>query len=421
MAIPQQTISPKGRRLNKLPIVFTALLVGLFVGAIIWAGMQRRHNTDPNAGNDSEFLNQGTANSEIDLIKDRSNGLAGYDPDRKVDEIDPNASNIEDRIQKALDDSRLNEIRKQESMRQAQLDYQLELTKTALNGDTTIDVASSGGFSGMNMMGQGLSASTAGSPAGNQNPNQMQQLQQMMQGGSMGAGMTDNQTVNESREFLKNSSTDSNSFTLLESTRVPITDFEVKTGTIIPATMVSAINSDLPGDVIGQVSTNVYDSRTGMHLLIPQGSKLYGKYDSYTSMGQERLLVVWDRIIFPDTETLAIQSMQGVDNGGVSGFLDLVNTHFFRTLANAFLLSTVTAAVDKYDDNDSTGFFSDLTNEFGDTMEKVIAEYLENRLKIKPTLEIRAGYQFNIMVNKDIIFDSPYEYGYTKRLVSNEN
>src|SRR3954464_11304402 len=91
----------------------------------------------------------------------------------------------------------------------------------------------------------------------------------------------------------------------------PLSPYELKKGSVIPATMITGVNSDLPGRMIAQVNQNVYDSATGRYLLIPQGSRLFGRYDANVTYGQERVLVVWTDLTFPDGSTLHLGAMAG--------------------------------------------------------------------------------------------------------------
>jgi Bacterial conjugation TrbI-like protein/DNA topoisomerase len=111
---------------------------------------------------------------------------------------------------------------------------------------------------------------------------------------------------------------------------MPRSPFEVKEGTIIPTTLLTGINSDLPGQIVGQVRENVYDTVSGAYLLIPQGSRLIAAYDSAVSFGQERVLVCWNRLIRPDGVSISLECMPGVDLAGSSGFSDEVNHHWWR-------------------------------------------------------------------------------------------
>ncbi len=191
--------------------------------------------------------------------------------------------------------------------------------------------------------------------------------------------------------------------------------FEIKTGTVIPAIMMTGINSDLPGNIIAQVSQNVYDTASGMSLLIPQGSKLFGVYDSRIIYGQERVLVAWNRIIFPDGSAITLPAMPGADLSGNAGFHDEVDNHYFRVFGSAVLMSLITGttayAVDTFGGGaeDDSSLQSQLTSSLAQQIGQTSATLLEQNLNVKPTLEIRSGYQFNIVLTKDLIFDSAYE------------
>ena len=188
--------------------------------------------------------------------------------------------------------------------------------------------------------------------------------------------------------------------------RDPSSPYLVMAGTAIPAVMVGGINSDLPGMVIGQVAENVYDTATGRLLLIPQGSRLIGSYDNMVSNGQTRVGVIWNRIIFPDTESIDLGSMEGADQGGYAGFHDLVNTHFWSKIGNAILISIAGAGVQLSEPKPPVnGYYTSqqiaaaaLGQQFGELGQ----EYARAGLSIPNTLEIRPGYRFVVMVNKDM-------------------
>lgn len=189
--------------------------------------------------------------------------------------------------------------------------------------------------------------------------------------------------------------------------------YTVQAGSVIPAIMISGIVSDLPGQVMAQVSTNVYDSPTGRHLLIPQGTRLVGTYDNQIAYGQRRVLMAWQRLLFPDGRTLDIQAMPGADSAGKAGFEDRVNTHFWRIFGSSVLLSGVVAGISLSQDNGDSGSdrqrASDALSEaLGQNLGSAIAEMLRKSINISPTIEIRPGYRFNVMVTKDMVFSGPY-------------
>lgn len=191
--------------------------------------------------------------------------------------------------------------------------------------------------------------------------------------------------------------------------RQQLTAYELRVGTIIPAVMVSGINSDLPGNIIAQVSHDVRDTKTGRFVLIPQGSKLIGKYDSQTKMGQKRVMIAWHRLQFPDSSSFNLGNMGAVDLSGYSGMKDKVNNHSFSLFKNAFLLTVIGAGSQMLieDDGDENSSSRIAKNELGKQFGQLGAEMIRQNMNIKPTIEIRAGYRFNVFVNKDLIL-TPY-------------
>ena len=191
--------------------------------------------------------------------------------------------------------------------------------------------------------------------------------------------------------------------------------FEVKTGSVIPSVMVTGVNSDLPGAMIGQVSQNVYDTATGRHLLIPQGTKVYGVYDSRVVYGQERVLIAWNRLIYPDGSAMTLGAMPGADQAGYAGFTDEIDNHYMRIFGSAFMMSLITGGMAYTMDSlgsggndDDVSIQGEMTSALAAQLGQTTTTMLQKNLNIKPTLEIRPGYQYNVVVTKDIIFDAPY-------------
>jgi type IV secretion system protein VirB10 len=204
----------------------------------------------------------------------------------------------------------------------------------------------------------------------------------------------------------------------------PASPYTVMAGGVIPAVLVSGINSDLPGPILAQVSQNVYDTASGRSLLIPQGSRLIGSYHSSANYGQSRVQISWDRLIFPNTSSMDIPSMPGTDQAGYAGFRDEVNNHYTRTFGTAALMSLISAgqAVGQmaafgggtygplgYQQNQwamapqMAG--SSASSQFGSVGQRAI----EQGMSTGPTLEIRPGYEFNVMVTEDLVLPGPYK------------
>lgn len=203
---------------------------------------------------------------------------------------------------------------------------------------------------------------------------------------------------------------------ILPHTRMAGQPLELKTGAVIPGAMITDINSDLPGNIIAQVSQNVFDTATGRNLLIPQGAKLFGVYDSRVIYGQERVLVAWNRIVFPDGSAVTLGAMPGADMAGNAGYTDEVNNHYLRIFGSAILMSMITGGMSYSMDSLSSGNGDSDKPTLQDEMGSALASHLgqatlqllQKNINIKPTLEIRPGYQFNVIVTKDMVFQRPY-------------
>jgi type IV secretory pathway VirB10-like protein len=219
-------------------------------------------------------------------------------------------------------------------------------------------------------------------------------------------GIADDNGQEEKARFFDNPPGASD--TLLPGTReAALSKFEIRAGTVIPAVMIAGINSDLPGQILGEVRENVFDTATGRYRLIPQGSKLVGRYDSTVTYGQQRILAVWNRVIFPDGSSLELKGMPGADAGGYSGFNDQVDEHFGRIIGAAVLSSLFAAGIQLSQPQVSNGQNFTPGQTTAGTVGQQVGEagqaVIQRQLNIAPTLEIRPGYLFNVMVSKDII------------------
>ncbi|CAN7750786.1 IncP-type conjugal transfer protein TrbI [Rhizobium sp. LjRoot258] len=189
--------------------------------------------------------------------------------------------------------------------------------------------------------------------------------------------------------------------------------YELKRGSVIPATLITGVNSDLPGRIAAQASQNVYDSATGHRLLIPQGAKLFGRYDHKISFGQSRVLVVWTDIIFPNGSTLQLGGMAGTDAEGYGGLKDRIDRHYLRTFGSAALISLIGTGIDMSIPESSTLATQDTASDaarrnFADVFGRVAERSVGKSLDLQPTLEIRPGYKFNVLVDQDVIFPGAY-------------
>jgi type IV secretory pathway VirB10-like protein len=201
--------------------------------------------------------------------------------------------------------------------------------------------------------------------------------------------------------------------------------YTVMAGSILPAVLISGINSDLPGPILAQVSQNVLDSATGRSVLIPQGSRLIGAYQNASSYGQQRVQIAWQRLIFPNTSSMNLPQMPGADPSGYAGFSDQIDHHYLATFGTAAVMSLISAGqsvgqMATFGGGASYGPYgyyqpnqwamasqtagSAASGQFGALGQQMIGQGL-NR---PPTIEIRPGYQFDVMVTQDLVFAGPY-------------
>lgn len=201
----------------------------------------------------------------------------------------------------------------------------------------------------------------------------------------------------------------------LRSTRgAPLSRFEIKAGWEIPAILEQSLNSDLPGELKALVTSNVYDTATGLYLLIPQGSRLIGKYDSRIAYGQDGVQVAWSRIIYPDASSIDLDGMLGVDSQGNAGLRDKVDRHYRRIIGFSVLTSMFTAAFSISQRQNQTALAyptasQTAANAVGQELSQTGAQITRRNLNVQPTVKVPAGYRFNVRVNRDILFESPFE------------
>lgn len=193
----------------------------------------------------------------------------------------------------------------------------------------------------------------------------------------------------------------------------PISPYQIMAGTLIPVTLVTAINSDLPGEVVAQVTRNVYDTQQ-RYLLIPAGSRVLGRVDNQVGLGQARVNIAWHRLILPNNNSLALPGFGGVDAQGAAGIRDRVNNHYGRTYVNAMLLSAITAGAQLSQPQAANVYASPSAGQIaagalGQQMGEVSSEMIRRNMQVGPTLEVRPGFKFSIYVSRDLVLP-PYDH-----------
>lgn len=191
---------------------------------------------------------------------------------------------------------------------------------------------------------------------------------------------------------------------------LPASPYQVMAGTVIAGALVTGIQSDLPGDVIASVTEPVYDTATGRHLLIPQGARILGRYNSQMSFGQSRVQVVWHRVILPDTTSLTLDNLVGADPSGKAGLEDGVDWHWDRVMAGAALTTLLgigaeLAAPENRNAGDRVVIAG--RESLQDSVSRAGQELTRRNLDIQPTLTLRAGLPVRVIVNRDLVL-RPY-------------
>lgn len=420
---------PRIRRLNRLPVFLSIGLVVLFFGVIIWGlsirGLYRHGNagieaaTGASAANFADQLKEGISDGIIGSPDETARtpivktpapaentpaptnpfkpSPAADGPSKKTSALEPEAQ-WRERL-KREEEEQLIRLRHQQAMARIQANgaaydspITVDLGKVGQAGQRAAVPVSRPGATRPGIGATDLYAAALRTGTGS--------LQNDPNGQAAKAG------------FLNQEVTDAG---YLAHAVVPQqSPFELKRGSVIPATLITGINSDLPGRIIAQVRQNVYDSVTGHALLIPQGTKLFGRYDSKVTFGQNRVLVVWTDLIFPNGSTLQLGGMAGTDAEGYGGFHDRVNNHYLRTFGSAVLVALIGTGIDMAIPENSRLANQETASDaarrsFAETFGRMTERTLAKNLNVQTTIEIRPGYEFNVIVEQDINLPGAYQ------------
>jgi type IV secretion system protein VirB10 len=411
------------RRLNRLPIIAATVIILLFLGIVVvglsWRGM------NPNRDGEGQDASRSPATSFGERLKRGiGDGIIGEPEQRDAFQpamppipdhpIDPplrtlskqaisepvplqNNDRGDDewrtRLKREQDEQFLREQNRQRMAR-------LQAEAAALDSPLKVEVTQ------INREGRGLAEGAPASAGPGDSPGVYASAWQ--------AGLAQSTDANGQLGKADFFNQDIKDLGYLGNRVVPqISPFELKRGSVIPATLLTGLNSDLPGRISAQVSQNVYDSATGHHLLVPQGAKLFGRYDAKISFGQQRVLVVWTDLIFPNGSTLQIGGMAGTDAEGYGGFSDKIDSHLWRTFGSAALVALIGTGIDMSLPESSTLATQDTASDaarrnFAETFGRAAEQSILKNLNVQPTLRIRPGYRFNVLVDQDVVFPGGY-------------
>jgi len=192
----------------------------------------------------------------------------------------------------------------------------------------------------------------------------------------------------------------------LDRVMAPASPYILQAGAVIPAAMITGIRSDLPGQITAQVTQNVYDSPTGSLLLIPQGTRIIGEYDDGVTFGQRRVLLAWNRLIFPNGHSIVLERQPGADASGYAGLEDGVDYHWWD-LMKAAGLSTLLGIGTELAISDEDRLIRAIRDGAQDTINQAGQQIIQRQLQVEPTLTIRPGFPVRVIVTRDLVLE-PY-------------
>ncbi|WP_070156968.1 TrbI/VirB10 family protein [Sphingobium phenoxybenzoativorans] len=173
-------------------------------------------------------------------------------------------------------------------------------------------------------------------------------------------------------------------------------------GSVISASLITGLRSDLPGLVTAQVTERVYDSATGTILLVPQGARLIGTYDSVIAFGQSRALIVWQRIIFPDGRSLQLDNVPATDTSGYTGLADKVDFHTWSLLKGVAISTMLSVGA-----NLTFSGEGDLVQAIRESTQQNVSragdQIISRNLGVQPTITIRPGAPVRLIVHRDLL------------------
>jgi type IV secretory pathway VirB10-like protein len=182
----------------------------------------------------------------------------------------------------------------------------------------------------------------------------------------------------------------------------------IQAGSVIPAALITGIESDLPGQITAQVTENVYDSPNGQYLLIPQGARLIGEYNSEVAYAQTRIQLIWTRLIMPDGKSVVLDNQPGADTQGYSGLQDGVNNHWGALFEAALLSTFLSVGAEAGTSNQENNLIQAIRSGASDSFNQAGQQVVERELNIQPTLIVRPGFPVRVIVNRDLILQ-PYQ------------
>lgn len=181
----------------------------------------------------------------------------------------------------------------------------------------------------------------------------------------------------------------------------------LQAGAVIAAALITGIRSDLPGQITAQVTENIYDSPTGKTLLVPQGTRVIGQYDNGVGFGQRRILLVWNRLIFPNGRSIVLERQPGADAEGYAGLEDGVDYHWGELFKAAALSTILSIGAEAGSSGQESDIVRALRQGASNSVSQTGQQIVLRQLNIAPTLTIRPGFPVRVIVTRDLVLE-PY-------------
>ena len=416
---------PNAKTLTKLPIILAVFLVAFIVIVCVWKISERSNQIQKQQKQREQTLELPPPTPKATIIPDQFREDVVYAPDPEPDpepepEPDPEPDPLSDlgnnnapgNVETPTNPGGYYNLQPEqktpEEIYEEQLTQQrLTMMEEARNSPLSVKLgAIAGGIQQTPGISSKLNPTTGNGLFPNQIPGQNLQPQLPPQYSSSASDHQD-----AKREFLKTAGEEN--FILENAYTPPISPFSLMQGHLIPITLITQINSDLPGHIKAMVTETVYDTATGNYALVPQGTMVNGIYDSKVVFGQKRILVAWQRLVFPDGSSLNLDTMPGVDKAGASGLKDIVNNHYVRIFGGAILMSVINAGFSYVadrggSDNENESVSDAIAKSSASQMQKTFSSIMQKLLNIQPELINRTGLKSYIIVTKDIYGLKPY-------------
>jgi len=391
---------PKVTRVNKTLVIFLgAVLLFIFIWVIVIAFNQPAKKTQNNQIN-VDHTTEPVVNQAVTQLPQSYHDTDHIKLYLHTADVQPQTATIPPEVQ-----SELAALRNQQSMLQQQIALMTAQKQQQLSqNDLQIQQARTSGlfFAGgaPDITKEQVSTASATSTSSNEN-------NESMAFNSQSAYDKQNMQL-QKMQFLKASNTKEDIYNPHQLQK-PISPYEVQAGTILSATLITGMNTSLPGDVVAQIRSDVYDTVSGQYLLIPKGSKLLGQYDSQVAYGQERILLVFNRIIRPDGSSIVLNKFTATDLQGGAGLPGNVDNHWSRIIGAATistLLSFGAGATTDNMSNNNTYYRSAKQSAVlgaAGNISDVGQNIADRAINVQPTITLPPGYQFDVVVKKDMV------------------